>query len=76
LLALESALNSQLSNALLGKPKASSVRVVLSRSDAILQPPYPLTGKLRMVPLAYPKDVSLDAGWELSEPIVVEGAGG
>lgn len=73
LLALEAALNAELTRQIMAKPKASSVRVVLSRNDAVLQAPYPLTGKLRMVPLAYPKDVSVDAGWELSEPITISG---
>lgn len=76
LLALEAEGNSELERAITSKPKASSVRMVLSRNDDILNPPYPLTGKLRMIPLAYPKDVSLEAGWELTEPIVVEGVGG
>lgn len=73
LLAIEAALNAELGRKILAKPKASNVRVVLSRTDEILQAPYPLTGKLRMIPLAYPKDVSLDAGWELSEPLEITG---
>jgi hypothetical protein len=76
LIALEAAANAKLEKVILAKPKASSVRVVLSRNDDILNPPYPLTGKIRMVPLAYPKDVDFDAGWELSEPITLTVTGG
>lgn len=73
LLALEAAVNARLASKILAKPKATSCRVTLSRTDDVLNPPYPLTGKLRMVPLVYIKDATIDAGWELSEPIEITG---
>lgn len=69
LLSMESAVNKGLERLLTAKPKVSSVRVVLSRSDAVLLPPYPLTGSLRMVGLAYPKDINVEAGWALTEDL-------
>lgn len=71
--ALEADVNSELTRKIIDPVKAEAVRVVLSRTDNVLAPPYPLTGKLRLVPLAYPKDASLEASWALEEPIVIEG---
>lgn len=71
---LESGANMQVRGVVMAKPKASSATVVLHRNDPVLQPPYPLTGDLRLVPLAYPKDVTLDASYALTEPITVQGA--
>lgn len=69
LVGMETEVNQRLRRALLAAPKASNVRVVLSRTDAILQPPYPLTGQLRLIPLAYPKDIDIEAGYELVETL-------
>lgn len=69
LLGMEATVNKGLERLLMAKPKVSSVRVVLSRNDAVLLPPYPLTGQLRMVGLAYPKDINIEAGWALTEDL-------
>lgn len=63
LLSIEAECNALLASRLLSKPKASAARVVLSRDDSVLVPPYPLTGKLRIVPLGYPKEITIEAGW-------------
>lgn len=60
---IEASVNQKLEKFLLAKPKASAARLVLSRTDAILEPPYPLTGSLRMIPLAYPKEIEIEVGW-------------
>lgn len=48
---------------ILTKPKASALSFVLSRNDAILTPPFPMSGDLRMVPLGYPKTITLRVSW-------------
>jgi hypothetical protein len=63
LLSIEAECNALLASRLLAKPKASAARLVLNRDDAILQPPYPLTGRLRLTPLGYPKEITIEAGW-------------
>jgi hypothetical protein len=73
LLALEAECNQGLRRLIMAKPKASSVRVVLSRTDAITNPPYPLTGQLRLIPLAYPKDITIESGWALTEDFEIAG---
>jgi hypothetical protein len=67
LVSIEAAVNQLLAKALLAKPKASSARLVLSRTDAILAPPYPLTGRFRMQPLAYPKEIDIEVGWTVQQ---------
>lgn len=63
LLSIEAEVNALLGKRLLSKPKASAARVVLSRDDEVLVAPYPLTGRLRLVPLGYPKEITIEAGW-------------
>lgn len=67
--AIEAAANQMLRNLLLSKPKASSALLTLSRTDAVLQPPFPLTGQLRIQPLGYPKTITIDVGFTISAAV-------
>lgn len=60
---IEAGCNEALSKALLQKPKASAARVVLSRNDPVTTAPYPLTGQLKVVPLAYPKEITIEVSF-------------
>lgn len=62
-LSMQAEVDQELAKGLLKKPKASSARVVLNKTDAILQPPYPLTGQLRIQPLAYPKEIIIEVAF-------------
>jgi hypothetical protein len=48
---------------LLGKPKASGIEFVLSRTDNLLSTKT-MTGQARVIPLAYPEFINLDLGFK------------
>lgn len=43
--------------------KASAWQFTLSRTDPILNPPYPLTGEFKMIPLGYPKEITVTVAY-------------
>jgi hypothetical protein len=61
-LEIESGVLARLRTVLLQKPKASDVQFVLSRTDNLLST-MTLTGDGRLVPLAYPKFISITLGF-------------
>lgn len=63
---IEAGANAVLEAALLTKPKASAVQFVASRNDPILSSPHRLTGRLRMVGLAYPKEIVVQVSWAVT----------
>lgn len=62
-LEIESGATNALRSVLLEKPKASDAYVVLSRTDNLLAKA-PMTGRYRVIPLAYPEAVELSGGFE------------
>lgn len=60
---IEKQINAIMNAALTTKPKAEFVQLTLNRNDPVLKPPYPLTGKLRVISLAYVMDITIDVGW-------------
>jgi hypothetical protein len=61
-LEIEAGANALLRAALLAKPKASDATFVLSRTDVLLSTST-LTGDMRIVPLSYPEQISLNVGF-------------
>ena len=62
-LEIESGATNAMRSVLLAKPKASDAYVVLSRTDNLLAKA-PMTGRYRVVPLAYPENAELEGAFE------------
>lgn len=60
--AIETEANARLRFALLAKPMVSDVTFTLSRTDPLLAT-FELTGECRLVPLGYPKTITIPIGW-------------
>ena len=62
-LEIETAATAAQRGVLLAKPKASAVTFTLSRNDNLLSTKK-LTGQLKVTPLAYPKEIEIEVGFE------------